>query len=250
MSFTWTTFQQALAIEMAVPNGSPADPQFAAIVNTLVDQGEQRCYRDLDLLNATIAQTIALTPRKSTLDFSSLTPQILILEDAWLIVPAGVTDPDKGERQPIHVVSKEWVRTIYGLSATVGPPQYCALRDDHTLVFGPFPDKAYTAELVGKFRPAPLYGAAPGDGTQTTYLASVLPDLFLAATMIAATGYQHNFGAQSDSPQSAMSWEQQYGGLLQSAINEEQRKKFQGWMALSSVKPPLPMVPPTQGPAG
>ena len=232
--YTYTAFQTALAIEMAVPNNDPADVQFVAVLPTLVDQAEQRCYRDLDLLAATSTQTLALTAGSSTLDFSTLIPNLLILEDINIVVPAGTTNPELGERIPAYPVSKEWLRMTFGVSGVRGIPTYFAMSDDRTILLGPFPDAAYTVELIGKYRPTPLYSASPGDGTQTTILTSMLPDLFLAAAMCAASAYQKNWGAQSDDPRQAMSWEANYQGLLGSAKSEELRKKFHGWMNMTS----------------
>jgi hypothetical protein len=243
MSFTYWTFQVALATNMAVPNSDPNDPAFNWIVNTLIDQAEQRCYRDLDLLNATSTQTTVLSAGVSTLDFSTLNPSLIILEDVNLILPWWTTNPEWGERVPVYSVSKEWLRMTYGLSATQGPPAYYALSDDHAILFGPFHDQPYTAELIGKFRPTPLYYAWPNDGSQVTVLTQLLPDLFLAAAMVAATGYQHNFGAQSDDPRSAMSWEQSYQALLGPAKDEEMRKKYHGWMSMTAERA-APTGPP------
>jgi hypothetical protein len=246
--YTYTSFQLALAIEMAVPNNNPADPQFVAILPTLIDQAEQRCYRDLNLLYATSSQTIALTAGSSRLDFSTLMPKLLILEDINLVLPATQTNPEFGERVPLYPVTTEWIRMVFGLSSTQGPPQYYALHDDHTVVLGPFPDQGYTAELKGKFRPTPLYLAAPADGTQTTILTSILPDLFLAAAMCAASGYQHNWSSMADDPRQAQSWEGNYQTLLTSAREEETRKKIHGWMGLTAERAPPPTPPGTPGP--
>jgi hypothetical protein len=241
--YTYTTFQAALATEMAVPDNNPTDPQFVAILHTLIDQAEQRCYRDLDLLAATSTQTLALTAGSSTLNFSTLSPNLLILEDVNIILPAGTTNPEVGERVPAYPVSKEWLRMTFGASAVTGVPTFYAMSDDRTILLGPFPDAAYLAELIGKYRPMPLYSAPPGNGTQTTFLTSLLPDLFLAAAMVASTGYQHNWGAQSDDPRSAMSWETNYNTLLRSAQAEEMRKRYHGWMSMTS-ETPAPTGPP------
>jgi hypothetical protein len=57
--------------------------------------------------------------------------------------------------------------------------------------------------------------------------------------MVFLSGYKQNFGAQSDDPRSAVSWEQQYEKLMASASGEELRKKFSGmgWSADSEVAP-------------
>jgi hypothetical protein len=233
---------------MGVPNNYPTNDQIVAILPTLIDQAEQRCYRELDLLAATSAQTLPLIMGSSKLDFSTLVPNLLILEDVNIIVPATVTDPELGERIPVYSVSKEWLRMTFGSSAVRGIPAFFAMSDDRTILLGPFPDAAYTTELIGKYRPTPLYDAPPGDGTQTTFLTSLLPDLFLAAAMVAATGYQHNWGAQSDDPRSALSWETRYHGLLRTAQGEEVRKRFHGWMSVTAESPPMPSQLNTPGP--
>ena len=60
----------------------------------------------------------------------------------------------------------------------------------------------------------------------STQLTNFFPDLFIAASMIFATGYQRDFGAQSDNPAQGQSWENQYDLLIKSALTEEARKKF------------------------
>jgi hypothetical protein len=46
------------------------------------------------------------------------------------------------------------------------------------------------------------------------------------ASMIYISGYQRNFGRQSDDPAMAVSYESQYEVLLKAATTEENRKKF------------------------
>ena len=117
-------------------------------------------------------------------------------------------------------------------------PQYFARYNEGDVQFGPWPDAAYTAETIGTIRPASL------SSTVTTTLLSVyFPDLFIAASMVFAAGYQKNFGAMVDDPKAAVSWETHYQQLLQGADVEEQRKRFQGpgW---SPEKPSQITTPP------
>lgn len=229
---------------MAIPNANIQTPNFVAALPSIIDYGEQRCYRELDLLQATEVQLYNLTPLQRTGSIAAPVgqPQILILETVCVVAPWG-------ERIPVNPTTKEWLDAVYGGPQHPGRPRYFALLDDQTLYFGPWPDRDYTVEYTGTFRPTPLYAAPPGDGTQTTFLANVLPDLFLAACMVAASGYQKNFGSQSDNPQQAQSWENQYQTLFKSAATEELRKNFHGWQALSSGlnPPPTPPPPPPGG---
>ena len=76
--------------------------------------------------------------------------------------------------------------------------------------------------------------------SETTFLTTYLPDLFIAASMIFASGYMRDFGSQSDNPQQAQSWEAQYENLIKSAGMEEIRKKWAGpsWTSMSTTTPP------------
>lgn len=272
MSYTYATFQTALALEMVAPN--PLDPNFAtnnplfiAILPTIIDYAEQRCYRELDLLHAETRQWFAMTPYQRTQSYGAnvaliSTPspaqQMLIVErvtvqppNAPIPPPVGLAPTTGGE--PIVPSTVDYIDAVYsGLFPNPGPvgrPTRFAPLDDQTLVFGPMPDQAYFFVVHGKARPVPLYSAAPGDGTQTTFLTTVLPDLFLAAAMVAGSGYRHNFGAQSDDPRMAVSWEQQYNELLGSAKNEETRKRFLGYSTMSSYST-MQAAQPVPAPAG
>ena len=208
MSYTYTTFQAALAIEMAVPNNDPANPQFAAVLPTLIDQAEQRVYRDLDLLNATMTRLFPSSMVSRTVDYTATNavisspddPQILIPEDVYALTPNLSTTSPPGVANPLTPVSREWLMAVYGDPSAIGVPKYFAPLTDTRIIVGPIPDLPYNISITGKFRPIPLYLAAPGNGLQTTILTRVLPDLFLAAAMCAASAYQHNWGAQSDDP--------------------------------------------------
>ena len=65
------------------------------------------------------------------------------------------------------------------------------------------------------------------------------------ASMIYISGYQRNFGRQSDDPAMAQSYESQYQALLKSAVTEEVRKKYEsaGWTSESV----SPVSTPTRG---
>lgn len=78
-----------------------------------------------------------------------------------------------------------------------------------------------------------------------TFISEYLPDLLIMASMVYISAYQRNFGRQSDDPQMAQSYENQYQLLLRSAGVEEARKKFEagGWSSQS----PSSVATPTRG---
>jgi hypothetical protein len=269
MSYSYASFQAALALEMVVPNANVNDPNFVAILPTIVDYAEQRCYRELDLLTAEARQWFAMTPYQRSQTFSvnnvvlsiQNPPQQILVVERVKIWPANevpspppVSGPPVFTGEPAFPTSVDYLDAVYsGIFPNPGPmgrPVNFALLDDQTLAFGPMPDQAYLFEIHGSARPVPLYNAlgsvsGVADGTQTTFLTQVLPDLFLAAAMVSASGYRKNYGAQADDPRMAVSWESQYNELLGSAKTEEVRKRFLGWGMMSSYPaPPMPAPAP------
>jgi hypothetical protein len=136
--------------------------------------------------------------------------------------------------------TKEFIDNVYPSAASAGVPSYFAMFDQSTILVGPWPDQAYTVEVVGTYRPQSLSSAQP-----TTFISLYLPDLLIMASMIYVSGYQRNFGRANDDPQMAVSYESQYKTLMQGAMIEEARKKFQssGWTSMS----PSPVATPTRG---
>ena len=103
---------------------------------------------------------------------------------------------------------------------------YWATVNSTTLILAPTPDGSYTARITGVFRPVPMSASNP-----TTYLGTTYPDLFLSACMVFAAGWQRDFGAQSEDPKLAASWEAHYGAERASALEEEARRRGEstGW---------------------
>src|SRR5262249_51920914 len=122
-------------------------------------------------------------------------------------------------RQALVPVSKEYINFTWPADTpltTPSIPTMFAMLTDQTIITAPPPDQPYGVEVVGTVRPLALSAA-----NTSTLLTTFLPDVFLAASMIFASGFQKNFGSQSDNPQMAQSWETQYQSLKSSAQVEE-----------------------------
>ena len=258
MSYTYTTFQSALALYMAIPQANVSTPNFVAALPSIIDYAEQRCYRELDLLAARADWYGVLTAGRPSFGLSGITyplstslPAPITIERLRILLPVGVTVPlfpgAATGAIPCSPVSPEWLDAVYGPGADVGVPVWFAHTKQNVIDLGPPPDQPYTVAIFGMYRPFPLYSAPPGDGTQTTFLTTLLPDLFLAAAMINAAGYQKNFGAQMDDPKMAISWETQFQTLLSSAKTEEMRKRFHGWQANTAETNPPQTPQPVPG---
>lgn len=214
----YSDFVTKLATMLVV---SPTQTDFVAILPACIDDAEQRIYRDLDLAATSIRNSsfslIAgnrnLTPTGGT---------FVVITNVNVITPAAASTPDSGTRNPLTRVHWDWLDATYNSSSTSGLPLYWAFQDAATLAVGPWPDASYHVEIIGTQRPAALSAS-----NTSTILTTYFPDLFLAAAMVFATGYQRNFGQASSDPQMAMSWEATYQSRLASARIEEAKKNGQ-----------------------
>lgn len=235
MSLNYTTYTAQLANLMVI--GS-TDANFQVFLPGCIDYAEQRIYRELDLL---YTQQTDATSQVSSGNRSFTIPTavgtFITVDSINLISPAG-TQSSVGTRVPLTPISPEFIDLTYPSGQTgVGTPSFYAMRSNTTAILGPPPDGAYYAEVIGIQRPAALSSA-----NSSTILTQYVPDLFMAASMVFASGYMRDFGAQADNPGMGASWEAQYQKLMQSAAVEQARAKFEaeGWTSQS----PSPVATP------
>lgn len=225
MAINYTSYVAQISNLMVT---STADTNFNTMLPGMIDYAEQRIYRELDLQNTRVSDTtITLS---SGYNFVTLpTDQyILVAEQFNVLTPVGALSSN-GVRNPLTPVAKEYIDFAWPTSTATGIPIYYAPLNDTTYKIGPAPDQAYPLEVVGTVRPAALSAS-----NSSTWLTLYLPDLFIAASMVFASGYMRNYGAQADDPQMPGSWESQYKILFASANAEELRKRFQsqGWTTM------------------
>ena len=204
---------------MAAISGTDAD--FLTAVPALIDDAEQRIYRELDFLDT--RQTVTGGPMAIGNRIYVLPTSFVVIERINLILPAGDAPGQTGStRKPLIPRSAGFIDAVTGASPN-GAPAYFAMVTNVQIILGPAPDAAYQTEITGTLRPAPL-----SPSNTSTWLSLNLPDLMLAAGMVAMAAYQKNFGQMGDNPQMALGWEGHYQALKQSALVEEWRRKFQG----------------------
>ena len=234
MSLNYTTYVNQITNIMAV---SPTTTQFQTMLPGMIDYAEQRIYREIDLLNTVvITATTSLTAGNRNFNLPTTSNgNYVTVQGVNVIYPYQATTVESGQRRPLEPVTRDYLDYVWNSNITLTTPQYFAMIDQDSLIVGPWPDGPYIMEVIGTIRPNPLTQTNP-----TTFLTLYLPDLFIAASMIFASGYQRDFGSQSDNPQQAASWEHQYQVLFQSANAEELRKKFAGpgWTSMSAVANP------------
>ena len=216
-----------------------ADPAFNTILPQMITYAENRICRELDFLFTSTSITgYSLTSGSRSVTIPQGT--IVVSDQVNIITPAGIMNPDAGTRNPCLPTTKEFLDAVYGSSSYTGMPQYFVPFNDNLFLFGPYADQTYYIEIIGTYRPESL-----SPTNTTTFISLYLPDLFTMASMIYISGYQRDFGRQSDDPQMAQSYEGQYQLLLKGAMVEEARKKFEasGWSSQS----PSPVATPTRG---
>lgn len=232
-----------------------SDENFTRIMPRIIEYAENRIYRELDFLATTSLTTATVTADSREVVLPST---VLVLRFLSVIIPTPDPIPNTtrfrnaNTRIMLERVSPEamdvmWpqldlpfpersrVPKHYAIIGTpsLGPPQVLS----YTVRMNPVPDFAYTAEFTGVIRPTPLSAT-----NIETYLSTIYPDLFCAACMIFASGYQRDFGAMADDPGKAMTWETTYNNLRQGVMLEVARLKGEasGWSSL----PPAPIAQP------
>ena len=205
-----------------------SDNTFLDILPRMIDYGEYRIYVELDFLCTLASQTTTLVASNRNVTLPS---NIIVAQSLNVITPSATTIPDNGTRNPLTRVGLDFLNALYPSSSgatvpefydiiglpTLGPPITAGA---YNVLLGPFPDQAYTLEVIGTVRPSPL-----SESNSTTFLTTYCPQLFIAACMVFAFGYQRDFGAQASDPQTAQSWENIYQGLKSATLIEELRRK-------------------------
>lgn len=215
MALTYSTFGSTLVAMMA---GRADDANYVTVLPSIIDYAEGRIYRDLDLLSSVVRNSSgSLTVNSRNFTFPTPSSGRFTIVSGINLLTAGVRVAQ------LEPVSLEFLDAAWPSESAVSgfTPTYFAMVTDQTIAVAPAPATAYTVEVVGHVRPAAL-----SSSNTTTFLTTYMPDLFLAASMIFAAGYQKNFGAQADDPKMSASWEQQYQTLMGSADREEARKKW------------------------
>ena len=234
----YTEYVTALASLMVV---QPTSPDFVAILPSIISYADNRIWRELDLL-AAVAQ--GYDPNwyvdSSDNEFTFHSQDWITLNSVGIFTPPGTSIHSGGTLVNLTPVSIDYLNMAWGSLLSQGVPQVFARITDTKLIVGPTPDAKYFLYFIGTKR---VDTFNTNDRNSTTYLSLYLPDLYLAASMVFASGYQKNFGSQADDPKMSASWEQQYQTLKDSAAVEDFKKRYQS-NAWGPMKVPTIATPP------
>lgn len=233
MALTYAQFVTTVANLLGVPQ---ANADFLQILPSAINYAEDRIYRQFSFLNSQIAL-------ESPDQLSARTFTLPIPDEGPFEIVERINIVTDGVRTGLTPVSRDvldmlWPNTTAPADDSV--PQVFAMQTDQVIVVGPVPSDPVTVEVIGYINPNTL-----SETNTTTYLSTTLPDLLIAAAMVFLSGWQKNFGAQSDTPAQAVSWEGQYQTLAAVVADMDARQNFEGpsWTS----KQPAPLATNQRG---
>ena len=219
---TYTDLAARMAAALAID--TTTDDGWATYLPAIIEQAELRCYRDADFL--AVRKVLPISLAAGAAQFAA--PADWMLGQRISLVLSG-SRPQLDRRDDTYLRE-------YGTGT--GTPRYWCEPTQGQILLAPVPDVVYAAELGYHVRPAPLSAA-----NATTWLSINCADLLFYAAMVAATGYQKNFGAQADDPRAALSWDALYKTVLPGVLLEEARRKGDNSFDSSRAPPPTSNMP-------
>ena len=148
------------------------EQSFVANIPTFVQLAEERIYNSV--------QIPAI--RKNVTGTMTNTFPYFQLPDDWLSTfSLAVIDPVTGEYEYLINKDVNFIRAAYPPPNSTGKPKYYAIFDDATMLLGPTPDVAYTAELHYYYYPVSIvnYGTSwIGDNFETVLLYGSLREAY------------------------------------------------------------------------
>jgi hypothetical protein len=244
---TYDEIISALMTLGAIPLNSE-DSNFTKIIPSMFHYADGRIYRDLAFLATDVNTLVPVIPYVREV---ALPLDVLTVRSVAICTPAGAITTNTRRHHPERISPEAldmfWPQGSFKVGlpkkyAIVSvrtqldplpnpmppttqplPPIYQPERFTYYLRMMPSPDRAYMAEIFGGVEPQILSNTNP-----ETFLSVYYPELLIACCMVYLTGYQRDYGAASDDPQRAVSWESQYKTLRDSVAQEAGRLRGEG----------------------
>ena len=148
------------------------ETSFVANIPTFVQLAEERIYNSVQLPAI----------RKNVTGTMTINFQYFQLPSDWLSTfSLAVIDPTTGEYEYLLNKDVNFIRASYPPPNTYGKPKYYAIFDDNTMILGPTPDLAYTAELHYFYYPPSIVTNSTswlGDNFETVLLYGALREAY------------------------------------------------------------------------
>lgn len=175
------------------------DAEFVGSIDDIINLGEMRLWRDLDLSIFTSEDTAATAASTETLTKPTTDTELVTWQSLWY--------DNAGERTFLQLRSVDFVRDYQTPGATAAPLYYAELSETDWAL-APIPDGIYTVNTRGTTRPTRL------SATQTTtWLSLHQDDLLFKACLAEAESF---LKADDRAPK----WMEEYVGALPLAKRE------------------------------
>lgn len=179
------------------------DLEFQSSIDDIINLGEMRLWRDLDLGIFTSEDTTPTVQSNELLLKPVTDTELVSFQSLWY--------DNAGVRTFLELRSPDWIRDYQNPAAEGAPRFYCELEEDNWAV-APIPDAVYTINTRGTTRPTRL-GDGTGGTATTTWLSLHQSDLLFKACMVESEGF-----LKSDDR--IEMWKTQYTELLPVAKRE------------------------------
>jgi hypothetical protein len=148
------------------------ETSFVANIPTFVQLAEERIYNSV--------QIPAI--RKNVTGTMTINFQYFSLPSDWLSTfSLAVIDPTTGEYEYLLNKDVNFIRASYPPPNSYGKPQYYAIWNNNSMILGPTPDLAYTAELHYYYYPPSIVTSSTswlGDNFETVLLYGSLREAY------------------------------------------------------------------------
>ena len=148
------------------------ETSFVANIPTFVQLAEERIYNSVQ---------IPAIRKNVTGTMTNTFPYFQLPSDWLSTFSLAVIDPTTGEYEYLLNKDVNYIRAAYPPPNSTGKPKYYAIWDDNTMILGPTPDQAYTAELHYYYYPASLVNVNTtwlGDNFETVLLYGALREAY------------------------------------------------------------------------
>lgn len=285
----YTEFSNALQTLLTLTDDF-GEAAFNALLPRIIEDAEGRIFNDLDLDFLWQRFTDISTKTEPYRRAVPIPAAMHIIETVNLVIPANTQPAAKasedqqgslpGRRIPLQRVDVSFIDSIWPIESQTQPPdpdadmyfgiysqdagKQLVLQDNtgatvkvppdgaepgdlaSSLIIAPTTDGEYILEISGLGRPAPISADNPN-----TILATLYPELLLAAAMVFGCALLKNWSAMADDPRSALSWEQHYKDVKAVVSVDADRQKSQGPGLTPSgpaIYPPRPQLQPQPQP--
>lgn len=199
------------------------DEEFVGSIPEIINLGEMRLWRDLDLSIFTSEDTTPTVGSSELLLKPITDTEVVAFQSLWY--------DNAGERTFLELRSADWIRDYQNPAAEAAPLYYCELSEDNWAL-APIPDAVYTINTRGTTRLTPLVETTQ----ETNWLSLHQDDLLFKACLAEAEAF-----LKSDDRITV--WTEQYVAALPLA----KRETYELLIARYNLTPlEVPAVPTTQ----